>query len=144
MVQAFLRAVGFAVTIKNYPYGLIFDNDGPIRTGNYNLTFYSYSVNYDPSSLGDFGCQWFAPNGSNDARFCNPATDALENQAILTPYPAQRKALYAQIEKQRMTDLPRLPIYFRDRVGVVTDSLQNYTPSSGIIPQWNSWQWSVR
>jgi peptide/nickel transport system substrate-binding protein len=143
MVQAFLHAVGFSVTIKDYPYGLIFDNNGPIRTGNFNLTFYSYSVNYDPSSLGDFGCQWFSPNGSNDSRFCNLATDALENQALATPERAKRKALYAQIQRQRMYDIPRLPMYFRDRVGVMSDALQNYTPSTGIIPQWNSWQWSM-
>ena len=144
MVQSYLRAVGFSVTIKEYPYGLIFDNNGPIRTGNYNLTFYSYSVNYDPSSLDDFGCRYFAPNGGNNARFCDPATDVLENEALRTNDLAKRKALYAQIEKQRMADLPTLPLYWRDRVGVITDALQNYTPSSGIIPQWNAWQWSVR
>ncbi len=143
MVQQYLRAVGIAVTIKDYPYGLIFDNDGPIRTGNYNLVFYSYSVNYDPSSLDDFGCRWFPPNGGNDARFCNPATDRLEEAALTIPDRARRKALYAQIERERMADLPMLPLYFRDRVGVVSDALQRYSPSSGIIPQWNASLWSL-
>ncbi len=141
MVQAFLHDVGFSVTIKDYPYGLIFDNIGPIRTGNYNLAFYSYSVNYDPSSLDDFGCAWFAPNGGNDSRFCDPQTDKLENAALATTDTVKRKALYAQIQRRYMTDLPTLPIFFRDRVGVVTSDLQNYTASNGIIPQWNTWQW---
>ena len=142
MIQAFLRPVGIAVTIKAYPYGVIFDNNGPIRTGNYNLTFYSYSVNYDPSSLDDDGCDQFAPQGGNDARFCNPATERLERQGLAIPDIASRKPIYAQIERQRMSDLADLPMYFRDRVSVVTTDLDGYTPSNGIIPQWNAWQWS--
>jgi peptide/nickel transport system substrate-binding protein len=143
MVQQYLSAVGFSVTIKDYPYDLIFDNDGPFRTANYNLGFYSYSVNYDPSSLNDFGCKEIAPAGGNDARFCNPLTDQLEEEALATTDRARRKALYAQIQRQRMADLPMLPMYFRDRVGVVSDALTRYTPSSGIIPQWNAAQWSM-
>ena len=142
MVQAYLRTAGFAVTIKYYPYGLIFDNNGPIRTGNYNLTFYSYSVNYDPSSLSDDGCDQIPPHGGNDSRYCDPRIDALEKQALAITDVARRKALYGQIQRIRMSALATLPLYFRERVGVVTDALQNYTPSWGIIPDWNAWQWS--
>ncbi|HXW52453.1 MAG TPA: ABC transporter substrate-binding protein, partial [Candidatus Acidoferrales bacterium] len=144
MVQQYLTAVGFSVTIKDYPYTLIFDNDGPFRTGNYDLGFYTYSVNYDPSSLDDFGCQYFAPNGGNSMHFCNPATDRLEEAALTITDRARRKALYAQIQSQRMADLPMIPMYFRDRIGVVSDALDHYTPSSGIIPQWQAWQWTMR
>jgi peptide/nickel transport system substrate-binding protein len=143
MVQQYLNAVGFGVTIKDYPYDLIFDNNGPYRTANFNLGFYSYSVNYDPSSLNDFGCKEIAPAGGNDSRFCNPATDQLEEEALATADRAKRKALYAQIQRQRMTDLPNLPIYFRDRVGVMSDALSHYRPSTGIIPQWDAAQWSM-
>jgi len=142
MIQSFLRAVGIAVTIKTYPYGLIFDNDGPIRTGNFNMAFYSFSVNYDPSSLDDDGCAQFAPRGGNDARFCNPETERLEREGLAVPDLAHRKPIYAEIERQRMADLADLPMYFRDRVSVVTTELHGYTPSNGIIPQWNAWQWS--
>ncbi|HXN08145.1 MAG TPA: ABC transporter substrate-binding protein, partial [Candidatus Acidoferrales bacterium] len=142
MIQSFLRTVGIAVTIKTYPYGLIFDNNGPIRTGNFNMAFYSFSVNYDPSSLDDDGCEQFAPRGGNDARFCNPATERLEREGLAIPDVARRKPIYAQIERQRMSDMADLPMYFRDRVSVVTTELHGYTPSNGIIPQWNTWQWS--
>jgi peptide/nickel transport system substrate-binding protein len=142
MIQSFLRTVGIAVTIKTYPYGLIFDNNGPIRTGNFNMAFYSFSVNYDPSSLDDDGCEQFAPHGGNDARFCNPETERLEREGLAIVDVARRKQIYAQIERQRMSDLADLPMYFRDRVSVVTTELNGYTPSNGIIPQWNAWQWS--
>ena len=142
MVQGFLHQVGFSITIKPYPYGLIFDNDGPIRTGNYNLAFYSYSVNYDPSSLDDDGCDQFAPHGGNDSRFCDPEVDRLERQALALTDVAQRKALYAIIQRRRMTNLSDLPVYYRDRVGVLSAGLQGYSASTGIIPQWNAWQWA--
>jgi len=142
MVQAALQAVGFAVTIKPYPYGLIFDNDGPIRTGNYNITFYSFSVNFDPSSLDDDGCDQFAPHGGNDARFCDPITDRLEREGLAITDTARRKAIYAEIQRRRMSDLADVPMYFRDRVSVVSSDLYGYTASNGIIPQWNAWQWS--
>jgi peptide/nickel transport system substrate-binding protein len=142
MVQSFLGRAGMAITIKAYPYGLIFDNDGPIRTGNYNLAFYTYSVNYDPSSLDDDGCDQFPPNGGNDSRFCDPFVDQLERQALAINDQAKRKPLYAEIQRRRMASLSTLPMYYRDRVSVVTSSLQGYTPSRGIIPQWNAWQWS--
>ena len=143
MVQSYLRQVGFIITIKPYPYGLIFDNDGPIRTGNYNLAFYSYSVNYDPSALDDDGCDQFAPNGGNDARFCDPEVDRLERQALGIADQRERKALYARIQQLRMTTLSNLPIYYRDRVTVATSDLGGYTSSRGIIPQWNAWQWTM-
>jgi peptide/nickel transport system substrate-binding protein len=142
MVQSYLAHIGMALTIKDYPYGLIFDNDGPIRTGNYNLAFYTYSVNYDPSSLDDDGCEQFAPNGGNDSRFCDPVVESLERQALAIDDEAKRKPLYARIQQRRMAALSTLPLYFRNRVSVVTSSLQGYTPSRGIIPQWNAWQWS--
>jgi len=142
MVQSFLARVGIAITIKDYPYGLVFDNNGPIRTGNYNLSFYTYSVNYDPSSLDDDGCDQFAPNGGNDSRFCDPIVDQLERQALAINDEAKRRPLYAEIQQRRMAALSTLPLYYRERVSVVTRSLQGYTPSRGIIPQWNAWQWS--
>lgn len=142
MVQSFLSSVGFSATIKAYPYGLIFDNNGPIRTGNYNLAFYSFSVNFDPSSLDDDGCDQFAPHGGNDARFCDPVTDRLERAALALTDIAKRKALYAEIQRRRMADLADLPVFYRDRVGVVSSNLRSYTASNGIIPQWNAWQWS--
>jgi peptide/nickel transport system substrate-binding protein len=143
MVQADLRAVGIAATIKVYPYGLIFDNNGPIRTGNYNLAFYSFSVNYDPSALDDDGCDQFPPKGGNDSRFCDPITDGLERQALAIADQAKRKPIYTEIQRRRMTALSQLPLYYRDRIGVVNANLRNYSASSGIIPQWNAWQWSM-
>src|SRR4029077_717508 len=142
LVQADLQSVGAELAIKYYPYDQIFNLTGPIRTANFDFATYSFSVNYDPGALDDDGCDYFSPSGANDERYCDPRIDALEEQGLATNDRAARRTIYAQIERMRMTAVAGLPLYFRDRVGMVTDGLRGYAPSRGIIPQWNAWQWS--
>jgi peptide/nickel transport system substrate-binding protein len=144
LVQADLRVVGADMSMKYYPYDQIFNLTGPIRTGNFDFAGYSFSVNYDPGALNDDGCEYFAPAGANDARYCDPHLDALEEEGLATNDRAARKKIYAEIQRVRMDALAGLPLFFRDRVGMVTDELRGYLPSRGIIPEWNAWQWSMR
>jgi peptide/nickel transport system substrate-binding protein len=144
LIQSYLAAVGFDVTIKLYPYGVVFDPSGPVKTGRFDLAYYHFSVNFDPSALDYDGCDRFPPNGVNDERHCDPAIDRAEHLALLTNDPAARKPLYAEIERMRMEDLAGVPLYFVDRVGVMSDRFSNYRPSSGIIPEWNAYQWTLR
>ncbi|HME82233.1 MAG TPA: peptide ABC transporter substrate-binding protein [Candidatus Eremiobacteraceae bacterium] len=144
VLQSYLRAVGIEAIIKDYPYGIVFDYDGPIRQGRYDIASYTYSVNYDPSALQDDGCDQFAPAGANESRLCDPQVDRLERQALAIYDRSKRRPMYAQIERLRMDDLGTFPLYYRDRVGVVTDDLDGYVPSRGIMPNWNAWQWSLR
>ncbi len=143
LVQEDLRGVGADMSIKDYPYDQIFNLTGPIRTARFDLATYSFSVNYDPGALNDDGCAFFSPSGANVARHCDPHLDALEEEGIATNERARRKAIYAQIERIRMSAMAGLPLYFRDRVGMATDELQGYAPSRGIIPQWQAWRWSI-
>ena len=143
LLQSYFRAVGIEGVIKNYPYGIVFDISGPIRQANYNIATYTYSVNYDPASLQDDGCDQFGPSGANDARLCDPEVDRLERAAMIVNERARRKTMYAQIQRLRMQDLGDMPIFYRDRVSVISTDLQNYRPSRGIMPNWNSWQWEL-
>jgi len=144
VLQQDFKALNIEATIKNYQYGLVFDVSGPIRQGRYNIATYTYSVNFDPASLQDDGCDQFTPAGANESRLCDPQVDRLEREALVINDRAARKAIYAKIERLRMDDLAMFPIAFRDRIGVVTDDLAGYTPSRSIIPHWNAWTWSLR
>ena len=144
LVQADLKVVGADVAMKYYAYDQIFNLTGPIRTGNFDFAGYSFSVNYDPGALNDDGCDYFAPRGANDARYCDPHLDALEEQGLATNDRRARIKIYAQVERIRMDALAGLPLYFRDRVGIVADGLQGYAPSRGIIPEWNAWRWTMK
>ena len=144
LVQSDLRVVGADMTMKYYAYDQIFNLTGPIRTGNFDFAGYSFSVNYDPGALNDDGCDYFAPSGANTARYCDRHLDALEEEGLATNDRAARTKIYAEVERVRMEALAGLPLFFRDRVGMVTNDLHGYLPSRGIIPEWNAWQWSVR
>jgi peptide/nickel transport system substrate-binding protein len=143
LIQSYLRAVGIDAQIKNYPYGIVFNIDGPIRQGKYDLVNYSFSVNFDPAAYNQDGCDQFAPKGANDARICDRVVDREEREALRLVDQQRRKALYADIEKRRMQDVGGLPMYFLDRVGVASDDLQGYSASRGIVPEWNAWQWTI-
>lgn len=143
LTQQYLRAIGIEGIIKEYEYGLVFDINGPIRQGRYDIATYSYSVNYDPSALQDDGCDQFAPAGANESRLCDPVVDRLERQALAVYDVAKRKPLYAEIERRRMEDLGTFPLYYRDRVSVISDTLHDYIPSRGIMANWNAYQWTL-
>lgn len=143
LTQQYLRAAGIDITIKNYPYGEIFDVSGPIRQGKFNLVSYSYSVNYDPAALKDDGCDQFTPAGSNDARLCDPEVDRQERRALIISARAERKTIYADIERRRMEDIAVFPLWFRDRVGVLSVDVHGYKPSRSIMANWNMTEWSV-
>lgn len=141
LIQSYLHAVGFDVTIKLYPYGILYDPSGPVKSGKFDLAFYHFSVNDDPSALDYDGCDRFPPNGVNDERHCDPAIDREERLALLTNDPARRRPLYAQIERRRMEDLAGIPLYFVDRVGVLPAGLSGYVPSRGIVPEFDANRW---
>ena len=143
VVQSYMRAVGIRAIIKEYSYGVIFDISGPVRQGRFDLASYSYSVNYDPSSLDDDGCDQFSPAGGNEARLCDPRVDKLERDGLTTSDMAKRKQIYAEVERLRMEDLQDIPYYVRDRVAVLNVDLHNYRPGRGIMPNWNAWQLSL-
>jgi len=142
-MQSHLKCVFVDLHIKNYPYSIVFNLDGPIRTGNYQLAQFSFSVNYDPAALDDDGCDQFSPRGANDSRICDRVVDRDEKRALALSDRSRRKALYAAIQRRRMADMGGVPLYFLERVGVVNDDLKGYTPSRGIVPEWNAWQWSL-
>ncbi|HEY5094958.1 MAG TPA: peptide ABC transporter substrate-binding protein [Candidatus Eremiobacteraceae bacterium] len=144
LVQSDLRVVGADLVMKYYPYDQIFNLTGPIRNANFDLAGYSFSVNYDPGALNDDGCDYFSPRGANDARYCDQHLDRLEEEGLFTNDRAERKKIYAEVQRIRMEAVAGLPLFFRDRVGMVTNDLRGYTPSRGIIPEWNAWQWTVK
>ncbi len=143
ILQQNLKAIGAESTIKLYPYTFIFDIRGPIRSGNYNLATYSYSVNYDPAALQDDGCDQFSPAGANEARYCDPEVDRLEREALRINERARRIPMYEQIQQRKMEMMSSLPLCFINRVGVVNEDLHGYSASRGIIPEWNAWRWSL-
>ncbi len=108
-VQAMLRAVGIAVTLKAFdpnqlfaPYG----SNGVLSGGNYDLNWSGFFQTDDPDDATTFVCRNRPPHGFNYARYCNQAFDAAQRLATSTYDNVGRKRAYATVERLIATDAP--------------------------------------
>ena len=142
-LQQMLRAVGIGLTIKTFPYKGIFAFDGPIVNGRFDLAVFANTLEYDPDSTSTLTCSQFAPKGENEARYCDPAVDALERAGLATDDPRRRAAIYRTIGRRIHADVPYIPLYRQRRVSVFNDDLHGYDPAPVAAPWWNAYIWSI-
>jgi peptide/nickel transport system substrate-binding protein len=142
-LQQMLRAAGIGLTIKTFPYKGIFAFDGPIVNGRFDLAVFANTLEYDPDSTSTLTCSQFAPKGENEARYCDPAIDALERAGLATDDPRKRAAIYRTIGRRVHADVPYIPLYRQRRVSVFNDDLHGYDPAPVAAPWWNAYTWSI-
>lgn len=142
-LQQMLRAAGIGLTIKTFPYKGIFAFDGPIVNGRFDLAVFANTLEYDPDSTSTLTCSQFAPKGENEARYCDPAIDALERAGLATDDPRKRAAIYRTIGRRVHADVPYIPLYRQRRVSVFNDDLHGYDPGPVAAPWWNAYTWSI-
>lgn len=81
-------------------------------TGDYEMTGRLYpAVNPDTLLFGYLHPDNIVPKGLNGAKYNNPALTSKLEAARAETNPDQRKALYAEVQKIAMTDLPYVPLY---------------------------------
>ena len=143
MVQSWLHAVGMNVSIKPYPGSTLFalGPNGVLNPGKYDIDISGFLSVADPDDSGQFTCANRPPHGFNWTRYCDPAMDALQSQALATYDQAKRKAIYAKIETKLATDVPQIFIYYQPEIDAVVPELQNVRPSP-VRWTWNAEQWS--
>jgi peptide/nickel transport system substrate-binding protein len=95
----------------------------------------------DPDTASQWTCDAIPPNGNNVARYCSPAMDALQRQALSTFDRAARKADYAKIERMLLDDAPGAFLYYQPERYVRTPQLLNFDPN-GISAGWNAQDWT--
>ena len=142
-LQQMLRAVGIGLTIKSYPYKGVFAFDGPIVNGRFDLAVFANTLEYDPDSTSTLTCSQFAPKGENEARYCDPAIDALERAGLATDDPRERAAIYRTIGRRVHAAVPYIPLFRQRRVSVFNDDLRGYAPAPVAAPWWNAYTWSI-
>jgi peptide/nickel transport system substrate-binding protein len=142
-VQQMLRDVGIGVTLKTYPYNIIFAYDGPIFSGKYDFADYSYTLGFDPDNLAYLGCDQDAPKGENVFRYCDPQVDAGERAGLSTDDPVRRAAIYHRVERRIHTTVPYVPLYLLRRPNARSVDLKGFDPAPTIAPWWNAYAWSI-
>ncbi len=85
LIQAALRQIGIAVSVKYYPIDLLYAPQGMggiQHGGKFDLLVYGWYAGIDPDNSSQLTCDNFPPHGYNDPRYCNPAMDAAQTIAL--------------------------------------------------------------
>jgi peptide/nickel transport system substrate-binding protein len=142
-VQANLRAVGIEMTIKGYPYNVIFAHDGPIETMKYDFADYSYTLPFDPNNFIYLGCGQRPPAGENVTGYCDPEVDAGEQAGLSTDDPKARAAIYHKVERRVHETIPYIPLYVIRRPTAHNADLKHFSAAPSIAPWWNAYEWEI-
>ncbi len=142
-VQSYLRAIGIDLTLKLYPYNVIFSYTGPIETMKYDFADYSYTLPWDPNNLIYLGCRERPPVGENVTGYCDPEVDAGEQAGLSSDEPAIRAQIYHRVERRVRETVPYIPLYLIRRPTARSVDLKNFSAAPSIAPWWNVYQWEI-
>ena len=124
LMQAYLREVGIDATIVSYDWTTFRSN---LQQGLHDSVLIGWSAdNVDPDNFYRplLTCSAI-PSGTNRAMWCNPAYDALIEQALLVNDIERRKQLYAQANRMLYEQMPLMPIAHAFRYQAQRASIAN-------------------
>jgi peptide/nickel transport system substrate-binding protein len=125
VLQEQLSQVGIGVTVRAYEWGTFYAD---VKRGNFQLYTLSWVGIADPDIYYDiFHSKSVPPDGFNRGRYANPALDTLLEQGRRTSDPAERKAIYAQVQRIVAHDLPYVSLWHPDAVLVRDRRLQGFS-----------------
>jgi peptide/nickel transport system substrate-binding protein len=136
-IQADLKKVGIEIKPNHIPAGTFFGSytegaDMPL--GKYDMAIYTTGYYPDPDASSSWRCADVPnkdnPSGSNSYHICDPALDALFEEALTSADPATRKAVYDEIQKYMYDNVLMIPLYARANVYAYGTRLV-FPPSSG-------------
>jgi peptide/nickel transport system substrate-binding protein len=121
MIAHQLEAVGIGVRVEPYEWGKFY---GDIKNGNFQIYSLSWSLLTEPDMFYDIcHSSQFAPNGVNRDRYSNPKVDGLVSEARVSMDREKRKALYDEVQKIVLEDLPYIPLWYEKNIVVYRDDL---------------------
>ncbi len=144
-VQSELAAVGLTLQLHGYRRETLlgpYNDGGILNGGHYEIALGRWLYGPDPDNSGEFGCAAMPPNGYNMARYCEPAMEAAQRDAIEHIDRSKRKVAYARIEGFVARDIPVLPLWWPRAVHAFGTGVHGFAPNS-LISTWNSSKWSM-
>jgi len=144
-VADYERRVGVHVDLKAFEITQFVapaNEGGPVYGGKFQMGLYPFVNGDDPDATDQFACANVPPHGYNKSRICNRRIDALLEAGKATYDLAQRKAIYARLQRLLYAQLPIALIYQTRQVNAFTTRLQHQTTSlSGAF--WNAGAWTL-
>lgn len=136
-IQAELHARGIGVELKSVSNAQLFlPRTGTLAAGAFDMAYVPFTMGADPDDSSVLMCG--AP--ANFMRYCNPAVDALERQALTAPGRAERAALYRRIAQYVAHDVPILYLFNADYLYAYRATLHGFRPNA-FLPTWNAYAW---
>lgn len=145
LIQAALRRIGIAVTLKYYPPDILYAPQGMggiQHGGKFDLLAYGWYAGVDPDNSSQMTCDNFPPHGYNDPRYCSAAMDAAQSLALTHYDRATRKRAYSTIEHLLSVDNPVIYFWWQRQQEAISVDFHGFTPNP-VIESWNAWQWSI-
>ena len=145
-VTQYERAIGVRVTLKAFnitQFVAPANEGGPVYGGKFQMALYPFVNGDDPDATDQFACANVPPNGYNKSRICDPRIDRLLEAGRTTYNLAQRKAIYAQLQRLLYAQLPIALIYQTRQINTFSDRLREQTTSlSGAFWNAGAWHWA--
>jgi peptide/nickel transport system substrate-binding protein len=144
-LQSMLSQAGINVEVKTYPGDLLYATAGAggiLNGGNFDMALWPWYGGMDADNSSQFSCANRPPNGYNEARYCNPEMERLQNVALTSYDPATRAAAYRGIEALVRRDNPLIIFWWQRQQEALGVDLKGFAPNP-VEESWNAWQWSL-
>lgn len=144
-LQAMLREIGINAEVKTYPGDLLYAPAGAggiVNGGNFDISIWPWYAGIDPDDSSQFTCANIPPHGYNEARYCNPQMERLQNRALTQYGRVQRTAAYYGIQALLGRDNPIIAFWWQRQQEAVSTSFKGFAPNP-VVESWNAWQWSI-
>ena len=124
VIQAQLQQIGVKAEIRASNWGGI---ESDLYAGNFDLFLLSRNYLLDVADpIGFLTADYTCEGGFNLSNFCDPAVDALVDEARGTADPAARNALYAKVAAQLQDDAVTVFLVHVQNIDVVSKRVRNY------------------
>ncbi|MBV8726958.1 MAG: peptide ABC transporter substrate-binding protein [Candidatus Eremiobacteraeota bacterium] len=141
MIQSELHQRGLDVQIKSISNAQLFlpsTRGGTLASGAFDLAYVPWTFGGDPDDSALLLCH----GAENYMRYCNPAVDRLEQEALSATDQTQRKALYSQIARSVARDVPIIYLFNARYIYAYRESLGGFYPNA-FLPTWNASAWNL-
>ncbi|MEB2284801.1 MAG: ABC transporter substrate-binding protein [Myxococcales bacterium] len=122
-----LAGLGLGLDIRSYEWATFYDD---IKRGNFELYALAWVGVRDPDIyFRMFHSTMQPPAGVNRGGYASPAMDRLVAAARATEDRAERRRLYAEVQRLAAEDLPIIPLWWAENVVVKSRTLRGFVPA---------------
>ncbi len=125
-IAAMWQRIGVHVSIESLEWGGFYAR---IKRGDFQVFSLSWVGIADPDIYRwILHSEMWPPKGANRGRYSNRDVDAWLDRAAAAAAPAERKRLYARIERQMHSDMVYIPLWYDPVIAVSGPRVRGFTP----------------